>query len=83
MPELTGDAALAVVPFFGPLLLFVCFTTFMMARNLTQHERRLELLEGRLDRHRVVGATAPRMSPMASVSRLKQAQQHLQPAQNV
>jgi len=77
MPELTGDAALAVIPFFGPLLLFVCFTTFMMARNLTQHERRLELLEGRLDRHRIVGATAPRISPIASVSRLKQ------PVQNV
>jgi hypothetical protein len=82
MPEITGDAALAVVPFFGPLLIFVCFTTFMMARNLTQHERRLELLEGRLDRHRFVGATVPRLSPMASLTRVKQ-QLQLAPAQNV
>ncbi len=69
MPEITGDAALAVVPFFAPLLIFVCFTTYMLGRGLTQHERRLEVLEGRLDRHRLVGAVAPRISPLAASAR--------------
>ena len=66
MPEITGDMALTVVPFFVPLLIFVCFTTVMLARSLTQHEGRLELLEGRLAVPRMV-ATAPRLSPLASV----------------
>lgn len=65
MPQITGDMALTVVPFFVPLLIFVCFTTVMLARSLTQHEGRLELLEGRLASLR--SATAPRLSPIASV----------------
>ena len=77
MPEITGDAALAVVPFFAPLLIVVCFMSYMLSFRLTQHERRLELLEGRLDRHRLVGATAPRISPLASAARISK------PPQNV
>ena len=68
MPEITGDMALTVVPFFVPLLIFVCFTTVMLARSLTQYEGRLELLEGRLASLRMVAsATVPRLSPLASV----------------
>lgn len=72
MPEITTDSALAVLPFFGPLLIFVCFTTVMMARGLTHHDRRLELLEGRLAARRAI---APKLSPIAFIKRQNESAQ--------
>jgi hypothetical protein len=67
MPAITADSALAILPFFGPLLIFVCFTSFMLARGHVQHEIRLDILEGRMAARRT--ATAPKLSPLASFRR--------------
>lgn len=61
MPQITGDMALTVVPFFAPLLIAVCFMMFVFAHHLNQHERRIEFLEGHRIRQHT--ATAPRLMP--------------------
>jgi hypothetical protein len=63
MPDITTDSTLAALPFFVPLLIFVCFASFTLGRRQVQHEIRIDILEGRLAARRT--ATAPRLSPLA------------------
>lgn len=67
---MTPDAALAVVPFFVPLVIVFCGLFFALARGQTQAIRRIELLEQKVELLRA-GAKAPRFlsrSPLAVAS---------------
>ena len=76
MPAITSDSALAVVPFFVPLLIFVCFATFVFAQHLRQAERRLEVLEGR-----IAAGTSYRVSPF--IARLPHGRGQSRPVNSV
>jgi hypothetical protein len=68
---MTPESALAVVPFFVPLVIVFCGAFFGLARGQTQAVRRLELLEQKVELLRA-GAKAPRIlvgisrSPLAA-----------------
>jgi hypothetical protein len=62
---MSPDAALAVVPFFAPLVIIFCGLSFGLARSQTQMMRRVDLLEQKVNLLRA-GAKAPR-SPLAAV----------------
>lgn len=65
---MSPDSALAVVPFFVPLVIVFCGAFFGLARGQTQVIRRLDLLEQKVELLRA-GAKAPRLlsrSPLAA-----------------
>lgn len=65
---MSPEAALAVVPFFAPLVVIFCGLFFGLARGHTQTLRRLDLLEQKMELLRA-GAKAPRLfsrSPLAA-----------------
>ena len=63
---MSPEAALAVVPFFAPLVVIFCGLFFGLARGHTQTLRRLDLLEQKVELLRA-GAKAPRL--LAGTSR--------------
>lgn len=70
---MSPDAALAVVPFFVPLVIVFCGLFFGLARGQSHALRRIELLEQKVELLRA-GAKAPRLptgfsrSPLAVAS---------------
>jgi hypothetical protein len=64
MPTISADAALAVVPFFVPLIIVVCCLFYALARGQISTHQRLTLLEAKVVMMRSVSATVPRLPKM-------------------